>query len=169
MCGCRNLGEELRRLGEGAVMLRAKGEPGAGDVVEAVRHMRRVQGKIRTLSAIRDDELMAAARDMQAPYELVVQVTLEGKFPVVNFAAGGIATPADAALMMQLGADGIFVGSGIFESDDPPGRARAIVEATANYDNPSILLKVSCGLGEPMKGCAAGLLKEDEKLQVRGW
>jgi pyridoxal 5'-phosphate synthase pdxS subunit len=169
VCGCRNLGEALRRLGEGAVMLRTKGEPGTGDVVEAVRHMRRVQGEIRKLSSMRDDELMAAARDMQAPYELVVQVAREGKLPVVNFAAGGIATPADAALMMQLGADGIFVGSGIFKSDDPPARARAIVEATANYDNPSILLKVSCGLGEPMKGCAAGLLKEDEKLQLRGW
>jgi pyridoxal 5'-phosphate synthase pdxS subunit len=168
VCGCRNLGEALRRIGEGASMIRTKGEPGTGDVVEAVRHMRRIQGEIRSLASMRDDELMAVARDMQAPYELVVQVARGGKLPVANFAAGGIATPADAALMMELGADGVFVGSGIFKSDDPPTRARAIVEAVANYDNPAILLRISSGLGKPMKGRSAASLKDEEKFQVRG-
>ena len=149
-------------------MIRTKGEPGTGDVVEAVRHMRRIQGEIRSLASMRDDELMAVARDMQAPYELVVQVARGGKLPVANFAAGGIATPADAALMMELGADGVFVGSGIFKSDDPPTRARAIVEAVANYDNPAILLRISSGLGKPMKGRSAASLKDEEKFQVRG-
>ncbi|MDI7248141.1 MAG: pyridoxal 5'-phosphate synthase lyase subunit PdxS [Bacillota bacterium] len=169
VCGCRNLGEALRRIGEGAAMMRTKGEAGTGDVVEAVRHMRRVMSEIRKLASMREDELMAAAKEMQAPYELVVQVAREGKLPVVNFAAGGIATPADAALMMELGADGIFVGSGIFKSDNPAARARAIVDATAHYSDPDILAKVSRGIGEPMRGLAAASLKEEEKLQVRGW
>ena len=169
VCGCRNLGEALRRIGEGAAMIRTKGEAGTGDVVEAVRHMRRVMSEIRRLTSMREDELMAAAKEMQAPYELVVQVAKEGKLPVVNFAAGGIATPADAALMMQLGADGIFVGSGIFKSDNPAARARAIVDATAHYNDPDILAKVSRGIGEPMRGLAAASLKEEERLQVRGW
>jgi len=169
VCGCRNLGEALRRIAEGASMMRTKGEAGTGDVVEAVRHMRRVQSEIRRLHGMRDDELMAIARDMKAPYELIVWVAKEGRLPVVNFAAGGVATPADAALMMQLGAEGVFVGSGIFKSDDPPARARAIVEATANFDNPDILLKVSKGLGKPMEGMAAATLKDEEKLQTRGW
>ena len=169
VCGCRNLGEALRRIAEGASMMRTKGEPGTGDIVEAVRHMRRVRSEIRRLAGMREDELMAEARDMQAPYELVTWVAKEGRLPVVNFAAGGVATPADAALMMQLGAEGVFVGSGIFKSDDPPARARAIVEATANFDNPDILLKVSKGLGKPMEGMAAATLKDEEKLQTRGW
>ncbi len=169
VCGCRNLGEALRRIAEGAAMMRTKGEPGTGDIVEAVRHMRRVQSEIRRLKGMRDDELMAISKDMQAPYELIALVAKEGKLPVVNFAAGGVATPADAALMMQLGAEGIFVGSGIFKSDDPTARARAIVEATANFDKPDILLKVSRGLGKPMEGRSAATLKDEEKLQTRGW
>lgn len=168
VCGCRNLGEALRRIGEGAAMMRTKGEAGTGDIVEAVRHMRRVQSEIRKLASMREDELMAAARDMQAPYELVAQVAREGRLPLVNFAAGGVATPADAALMMQLGADGVFVGSGIFKSDNPAARARAVVEATAHYNEPDILLKVSRGLGEAMRGIAAAALKEEERLQSRG-
>ena len=169
VCGCRNLGEALRRIAEGAAMMRTKGEPGTGDIVEAVRHMRRVQSEIRRLAGMREDELMAIARDMKAPYELVVWVAREGRLPVVNFAAGGVATPADAALMMQLGSEGVFVGSGIFKSDDPPARAKAIVEAAANYNNPDILLRISKGLGKPMKGLEAATLKEEEKLQTRGW
>lgn len=169
VCGCRNLGEALRRIGEGAAMIRTKGEAGTGDVVEAVRHMRRVMSEIRKLASMREDELMAAAKEMQAPYELAVQVAKEGRLPVVNFAAGGVATPADAALMMQLGADGVFVGSGIFKSDNPAARARAIVDATAHYNDPDILAKVSRDIGEPMRGLAAASLKEEEKLQVRGW
>lgn len=168
VCGCRNLGEALRRMGEGAAMMRTKGEPGTGDIVEAVRHMRRVQSEIRRLSSMREDELMASARDMQTPYESVAQVAREGRLPLVNFAAGGVATPADAALMMQLGADGVFVGSGIFKSDNPAARACAIVDATAHYNDPNILLKVSRGLGEAMRGIATAGLKEDEKLQLRG-
>ncbi len=169
VCGCRNLGEALRRIGEGAAMIRTKGEAGTGDIVEAVRHMRRVMSEIRRLSSMRGDELMAAAKEMQAPYDLVVQVAKEGRLPVVNFAAGGVATPADAALMMQLGADGIFVGSGIFKSDNPPARARAIVDAASHYNDPDILAKVSRGIGEPMRGLAAASLKDEDKLQVRGW
>ncbi|MGE5587272.1 MAG: pyridoxal 5'-phosphate synthase lyase subunit PdxS [Clostridia bacterium] len=169
VCGCRNLGEALRRIGEGAAMMRTKGEAGTGDVVEAVRHMRRVMSEIRRLTSMREDELMAAAKEMEAPYELVVEVAKAGRLPVVNFAAGGIATPADAALMMQLGADGIFVGSGIFKSDNPAARARAIVDATAHYNDPDILAKASRGIGEPMKGLAAASLKEEERLQGRGW
>lgn len=168
VCGCRNLGEALRRIAEGAAMMRTKGEAGTGDIVEAVRHMRRVQSEIRRLSGMREDELMSIARDMQAPYGLVVKVAKEGRLPMVNFAAGGVATPADAALMMQLGAEGVFVGSGIFKSDDPPARAKAIVEAAANYKDPDILLKVSRGLGKPMEGLATATLKDEERLQTRG-
>ncbi|MCR4403104.1 MAG: pyridoxal 5'-phosphate synthase lyase subunit PdxS [Firmicutes bacterium] len=169
VCGCRNLGEALRRIGEGAAMMRTKGEAGTGDVVEAVRHMRRVMSEIRKLTSMREDELMAAAKEMQAPYELVVEVAKTGRLPVVNFAAGGIATPADAALMMQLGADGIFVGSGIFKSDNPAARARAIVDAAAHYNDPDILAKASRGIGQPMKGLASASLREEERLQTRGW
>lgn len=150
-------------------MMRTKGEPGTGDIVEAVRHMRRVRSEIRRLAGMREDELMAEARDMQAPYELVTWVAKEGRLPVVNFAAGGVATPADAALMMQLGAEGVFVGSGIFKSDDPPARAGAIVEAAANFDKPDVLLRVSRGLGKPMEGMAAATLTDEERLQTRGW
>ncbi|NLS45343.1 MAG: pyridoxal 5'-phosphate synthase lyase subunit PdxS [Firmicutes bacterium] len=167
VCGCRNLGEALRRIAEGASMMRTKGEPGTGDIVEAVRHMRRVQGEIRKLNGMRKDELMVVARDMQAPYDLVLWVAEKGRLPVVNFAAGGVATPADAALMMQLGAEGVFVGSGIFKSDNPPARAKAIVEATANFKNPGILLEISKELGKPMEGTAAATLKDEEKLQTR--
>lgn len=169
VCGCRNLGEALRRIGEGAAMIRTKGEAGTGDVVEAVRHMRCVMRELRRLASMREDELMAAAKEMQAPYELVTDVAKEGRLPVVNFAAGGVATPADAALMIQLGADGVFVGSGIFKADNPPARARAIVDATAHYNDPDILAKVSRAIGEPMRGLAAASLKEEQKLQVRGW
>jgi pyridoxal 5'-phosphate synthase pdxS subunit len=169
VCGCRNLGEALRRIAEGASMMRTKGEAGTGDIVEAVRHMRRVESEIRRLAGMREDELMAIARDMRAPYELVTWVAKEGRLPVVNFAAGGVATPADAALMMQLGAEGVFVGSGIFKSDDPPARARAIVGATTNFNKPDVLLRVSKGLGKPMEGMAAATLADEERLQTRGW
>jgi pyridoxal 5'-phosphate synthase pdxS subunit len=169
VCGARNLGEALRRIGEGAAMMRTKGEAGTGDVVEAVRHMRKIQGQIRHLAGLRPDELLHEAKELGAPVELVRQVAATGKLPVVNFAAGGIATPADAALMMQLGADGNFVGSGIFKSEDPAPRARAIVEATTYYQDPDILAKVSRGLGEPMRGLDVGKMSEDELLQTRGW
>jgi len=169
VCGCRNLGEALRRIAEGAAMIRTKGEAGTGNVVEAVRHMRAVWSEIRRLQNMREEELMAAAKEMGAPYELVKEVAELGRLPVVNFAAGGIATPADAALMMQLGADGVFVGSGIFKSSDPPRRARAIVEAVAHYDDPAILAEVSKGLGEPMRGIEISRIPEAERLAVRGW
>jgi pyridoxal 5'-phosphate synthase pdxS subunit len=169
VCGARDLGEALRRIAEGAAMIRTKGEAGTGDVVEAVRHMRKITGQIRQLAALRGDELQRAAKDLQAPLELVRQVASTGKLPVVNFSAGGLATPADAALMMQLGADGNFVGSGIFKSEDPAVRARAIVEATTYYNDPDILAKVSRGLGEPMRGLAVRSMKEEELLQTRGW
>lgn len=169
VCGCRNLGEALRRIGEGAVMIRTKGEAGTGDVVEAVRHARAVLGEIRRLQLMPDEELMSYARDIGAPFSLVKETKELGRLPVVNFAAGGIATPADAALMMQLGVDGVFVGSGIFKSGDPARRARAIVEATAHYTNPEILAKVSENLGEPMVGRSAAALPESEQLAVRGW
>mgnify|MGYP000052911551 CR=1 FL=1 len=169
VCGCRNLGEALRRIAEGAAMIRTKGEAGTGNVVEAVRHMRAVWSEIRRLQNMREEELMAAAKEMGAPYELVKEVAELGRLPVVNFAAGGIATPADAALMMQLGADGVFVGSGIFKSSDPPRRARAIVEAVAHYDDPAILAEVSRGLGEPMRGIEISRIPEAERLAVRGW
>ncbi len=169
VCGARDLGEALRRVGEGAAMLRTKGEPGTGNVVEAVRHMRRMMGQVRQVAAMSADELMAEAKNINAPYELLKEVKERGILPVVNFAAGGIATPADAALMMQLGADGVFVGSGIFKSKDPEPRARAIVEATFNYDNPEVLARVSRGLGEAMPGLEISSLKEADRMQVRGW
>ena len=169
VCGCRNLGEALRRVTEGAAMLRTKGEAGTGDVVEAVRHARTVFGEIRRLQAMNEDELFTAAKNLQAPYELVKQVAETGRLPVVNFAAGGIATPADAALMMQLGVDGVFVGSGIFKSGDPARRARAIVEATTHFNEPEILAEVSKGLGEPMVGINVSSLSQDKLMAGRGW
>jgi len=169
VCGCRNLGEALRRIGEGAAMIRTKGEPGTGDVVEAVRHARSVLGEIRRLRLMPDDELMAYAKSIGAPYSLVKETKELGRMPVVNFAAGGIATPADTALMMQLGVDGVFVGSGIFKSGDPASRARAIVEATTHYNNPEILAKVSENLGEPMVGINVSSLPESEQMATRGW
>ena len=169
VCGCRNLGEALRRIGEGAAMIRTKGEAGTGDVVEAVCHARTVLGEIRRLHGLRPEELMHVAKEMGAPYDLVRSVAETGGLPVVNFAAGGIATPADAALMMQLGVDGVFVGSGIFKSADPAKRARAIVMATTHCNEPGIIAEVSKGLGEPMLGIAARSIVEAEQLAVRGW
>jgi pyridoxal 5'-phosphate synthase pdxS subunit len=167
VCGATNLGEALRRISEGAAMIRSKGEAGTGNVIEAVRHMRAITGAVRRLAGLDEAELYAAAKDLRAPYELVAEVAREGRLPVVLFTAGGIATPADAALMMQLGADGVFVGSGIFKSADPARRARAIVEATTFYNDPAIIAKVSRGLGEPMAGIAS--VPEGERLAVRGW
>lgn len=169
VCGCRNLGEALRRIGEGAAMIRTKGEAGTGDVVEAVRHARTVLGEIRRLQLMPDEELMTFAKTIGAPYALIKETKELGRLPVVNFAAGGIATPADAALMMQLGVDGVFVGSGIFKSGDPASRGKAIVEATTHYRNAEILAKVSENLGEPMVGRTAASLSEEEQLAVRGW
>ncbi|UCC68973.1 MAG: pyridoxal 5'-phosphate synthase lyase subunit PdxS [Armatimonadota bacterium] len=169
VCGCRNLGEALRRIGEGAALIRTKGEAGSGNIVEAVRHMRAVQSETRRLTTLRSDELMAAAKELGAPYELVCQVSSAGKLPVPNFAAGGIATPADAALIMQLGAEAVFVGSGIFKSKDPAARARAIVEATTYYDKPEVVARVSEGIGEAMPGIDVAKLEEKELLQTRGW
>ena len=169
VCGCRNLGEALRRIGEGAAMIRTKGEAGTGDVVEAVRHARAVFGEIRRLQLMPDEELMSYAKEIRAPYELVKETKELGRLPVVNFAAGGIATPADAGLMMQLGVDGVFVGSGIFKSGDPALRGKAIVEATTHYKNAEILAKISENLGEPMVGISASTLPEEEQLAVRGW
>ncbi|AFM39129.1 pyridoxal phosphate synthase yaaD subunit [Desulfosporosinus acidiphilus SJ4] len=169
VCGCRNLGEALRRIGEGAAMIRTKGEPGTGNVVEAVRHMRTVMSDIRALTVMPKEELMTAAKNMGAPYELVLYVAEHGKLPVVNFAAGGIATPADAALMMQLGVDGIFVGSGIFKSDNPKARAKAIVLATTHYNDPKILAEVSKDLGQPMTGIEISTLTDAQRMQDRGW
>jgi len=169
VCGCRNLGEALRRIGEGAAMIRTKGEPGTGNVVEAVRHMRTVQSEIRRLTTMPQEELMTAAKEMGAPYDLVLDVAEKGKLPVVNFAAGGIATPADAALMMQLGADGIFVGSGIFKSANPSARAKAIVLATTHYRDPQVLAQVSKDLGEAMPGLEISTIAESERMQERGW
>jgi len=169
VCGCRNLGEALRRIGEGAAMMRTKGEPGTGDVVEAVRHARSVYGDIRHLISLPEEEVMTFAKNIQAPYELCLQVRALGKLPVVNFAAGGIATPADAALMMQLGVDGIFVGSGIFKSGDPSKRAQAIVKATTHFNEPAVLAEVSRNLGEAMVGRSAINLPDAEKMAVRGW
>jgi pyridoxal 5'-phosphate synthase pdxS subunit len=167
VCGATNLGEALRRISEGAAMIRSKGEAGTGNVIEAVRHMRAITGAIRRLAGLDEAELYAAAKDLRAPYELVAEVAAQGRLPVVLFTAGGVATPADAALMMQLGADGVFVGSGIFKSGDPTRRARAIVEATTFYNDPAIIAKVSRGLGEPMVGIAS--VPEGERLAVRGW
>jgi pyridoxal 5'-phosphate synthase pdxS subunit len=169
VCGCRNLGEALRRIGEGAAMIRTKGEAGTGDVVEAVRHARAVLGEIRRLQLMPDEELMTYAKNIGAPYSLVKETKELGRLPVVNFAAGGIATPADAGLMMQIGVDGVFVGSGIFKSGDPARRARAIVEATTHYNNPEILARVSENLGEPMVGISVSTLPEAEQLATRGW
>jgi len=169
VCGARNLGEALRRIGEGAAMIRTKGEAGTGNVVEAVRHMRTVTNEMRAVAAMGDEQLMSAARDMGAPYELVKEVAETGKLPVVNFAAGGIATPADAALMMGLGVDGVLVGSGIFKSSDPEGYARAIVEATTFWSEPEVVAKVSRGLGQAMPGLEMETLSEAEQLARRGW
>jgi len=169
VCGAINLGEALRRIGEGAAMIRTKGEAGTGDVVEAVRHMRTIMGEVRRLQTLDPDELYLAAKDLRAPYELVRWVAENGKLPVVNFSAGGIATPADAALMMQLGAEGVFVGSGIFKSEDPAPRARAIVKATTNYADPAVLAEVSVGLGDAMAGIDAARMPEEAKIQHRGW
>jgi len=169
VCGCRNLGEALRRIGEGAAMIRTKGEAGSGNIVEAVRHMRTVISEIRRLTTLRSDELMAAAKELGAPYELVCEVAQAGKLPVPNFSAGGIATPADASLVMQLGAEAVFVGSGVFKSDDPAARAKAVVEATTYYDKPEIVARVSEGIGEAMPGLDIAKLDEKELLQTRGW
>ncbi len=168
VCGARNLGEALRRIGEGAAMIRTKAEAGSGDVVEAVRHMREVLGAIKKIQNMPEEELMTEAKDMGAPYALVRDTAKLGRLPVVNFAAGGIATPADASLMMQLGADGTFVGSGIFKSEDPPERAKAIVQATTHYDDPKLLAEVSKGIGKAMKGLDIKSLKPEELLQTRG-
>ena len=168
VCGCRDLGEALRRIGEGAAMLRTKGEPGTGNIVEAVRHMRQVQGQIREVCAKSPDELMVYAKNNGTPYELLLQIKDLGKLPVVNFAAGGIATPADAALMMHLGADGVFVGSGIFKSDNPEKFARAIVQATTNFTDYTKLAELSKGLGKPMKGIEIHTLVASERMQDRG-
>jgi len=169
VCGCRNLGEALRRIGEGAAMIRTKGEAGTGNVVEAVRHARAVLGEIRRLQNMAPEEWMHAAKEMGAPYELVVETARLGQLPVVNFAAGGVATPADAALMMQLGVDGVFVGSGIFKSADPARRAKAIVEATTHFREPAIIAEVSKGLGEAMPGLEIATIPVEERLAGRGW
>jgi pyridoxal 5'-phosphate synthase pdxS subunit len=169
VCGCRNLGEALRRIAEGAAMIRTKGEAGTGDIVNAVRHMREVFGGIRRLGATDPDELFGEAKELQAPVELVKWVAEHGRLPVVTFTAGGIATPADAALCMQLGADGVFVGSGIFKSADPPAVAKAIVEATTHYNDAKILAQVSRGLGDAMSGLSTALLAPEELLETRGW
>jgi pyridoxal 5'-phosphate synthase pdxS subunit len=169
VCGCRNLGEALRRVGEGAAMIRTKGEAGTGDVVEAVRHARTVLGDIRRLTTMADEELMSYAKEIGAPYELVKETKELGRMPVVNFAAGGVATPADAALMMQLGVDGVFVGSGIFKSGDPASRAAAIVKAVTHYQDAGILAEVSKNLGEPMVGRNVSQMPEVERIAGRGW
>jgi pyridoxal 5'-phosphate synthase pdxS subunit len=169
VCGCRNLGEALRRIGEGAAMIRTKGEAGTGDIVHAVRHLREVQREIRLLTQLSRDELMAEAKRLQAPFELVVEVAEKGRLPVPNFAAGGIATPADAALCMHLGAEAIFVGSGIFKSDDPEKRARAIVRATTHWQDAGALLEAEESLGSGMKGIEAASLPVEAQLQTRGW
>ncbi len=169
VCGARNLGEALRRIGEGAAMIRTKGEPGTGNVIEAVRHIRQVNDEIRWVSNLPEEELMTAAKELQAPYELVKDVAQKKRLPVVNFAAGGIATPADAALMMQLGCDGIFVGSGIFKSEDPLKRAKAIVAATTYYNDPVVLAELSKDLGEAMVGIDISFIRPEERMQERGW
>ncbi len=169
VCGCRNLGEALRRISEGAAMMRTKGEAGTGNTVEAVRHARSVYSEIRRLQTMNEDELFTAAKNLQAPYELVKQVAEAGRLPVVNFAAGGLATPADAALLMQLGVDGVFVGSGIFKSGNPAKRARAIVEATTHFNDPEIIAEVSKGLGEAMVGIEISAIPQDQLLAGRGW
>jgi pyridoxal 5'-phosphate synthase pdxS subunit len=169
VCGCRNLGEALRRITEGAAMIRSKGEAGTGDVSNATTHMRQIRQQLRHLQNLPEDELFVAAKELQAPYELVKDVAASGKLPVVNFVAGGISTPADAALVMQLGAEGVFVGSGIFKSEDPARMANAIVQATTHFDDAKILADVSKGLGAPMRGIAMEAIPEGERLAVRGW
>jgi pyridoxal 5'-phosphate synthase pdxS subunit len=169
VCGCRDLGEALRRIGEGAAMIRTKGEAGSGNIVEAVRHMRSVMSGLRRLRTLGPEELMTEAKNLGAPYELLRKIAADGKLPVPNFSAGGIATPADAALMMQLGAEAVFVGSGIFKSSDPAARARAIVQATTHYKDPDVLVKVSEDLGEAMPGIETSKLKDSDLLQTRGW
>ena len=168
VCGCRNLGEALRRIGEGAALIRTKGEAGSGNIVEAVRHLRQIGNELRRLTILTDDELMSAAKELRAPYELVRIVARDGRLPVPNFAAGGVATPADAALCMQLGAESVFVGSGIFKSADPEVRAKAIVKAVTHYRDPAMLVEVSMGLGEPMRGLDIATMPEAELLQTRG-
>ncbi len=169
VCGCRNVGEALRRVSEGAGMIRTKGEAGTGNIVEAVRQLRDVLAEIRRLGGMREDELFVAAKELGAPYELVKQVAAEGRLPVVNFVAGGISTPADAALVMQLGAEGVFVGSGIFKSEDPARMANAIVQATTHFTDAKILAEVSKGLGAPMRGIALEAIPDQERMAVRGW
>lgn len=169
VCGSRDLGEAARRIGEGASMLRTKGEPGTGNIVEAVRHMRKVQSQVRKLISMDLDEVMTFAKDLGAPYDVLLQIREAGKLPVVNFAAGGVATPADAALMMQLGADGVFVGSGIFKSDNPAKFAKAIVEATTHYQDYKLIAELSKGLGTPMKGIDIASLSPEDRMQERGW
>jgi pyridoxal 5'-phosphate synthase pdxS subunit len=169
VCGARNLGEALRRIGEGAAMIRTKGEAGSGNIVEAVRHMRAITGEIRELTILRDEELMAKSKDLGAPFELVQYVAKNGKLPVPNFSAGGIATPADASLVMQLGAEAVFVGSGIFKSADPAQRAKAIVRATTHYNEPQVVAECSEELGEAMRGLDVAKMKPEELLQTRGW
>ena len=169
VCGARDLGEALRRISEGAAMMRTKGEAGTGDIVEAVRHIRSVNAGIRKLQSMREDELYVTSKELAAPYDIVKDVAAAGRLPVVNFVAGGIATPSDAALAMQLGAEGVFVGSGIFKSEDPATTATAIVQATTHFDDPKIIAEVSRGLGDPMRGTSAASVPEDERLAVRGW
>ncbi len=169
VCGARELGEALRRIGEGAAMIRTKGEAGTGNIVEAVRHQRAIAGQISRVKGLRFEELMSVAKELGAPYDLVREVHEAGRLPVVNFAAGGIATPADAALMMLLGSDGVFVGSGIFKSSDPARRAKAIVEATTHFDNPAIIAEVSKGLGDAMQGLEISAIREQELMAARGW
>ncbi|MGC6360111.1 pyridoxal 5'-phosphate synthase lyase subunit PdxS [Bisgaard Taxon 45] len=169
VCGCRDLGEALRRIGEGASMLRTKGEPGTGNIVEAVRHMRKVNAQLRKVVTMNHDELMTEAKNLGAPFELLLQIKALGKLPVVNFAAGGVATPADAALMMALGADGVFVGSGIFKSENPEKFAQAIVQATTHYQDYDLIARLSEELGEPMKGIEISHLQQHERMQERGW
>ncbi|MEK3888900.1 pyridoxal 5'-phosphate synthase lyase subunit PdxS [Bacillus sp. FSL K6-3431] len=169
VCGCRDLGEAARRIGEGASMLRTKGEPGTGNIVEAVRHIRKVNAQVRKVSYMDEDELMTEAKLLGAPYELLLEIKRTGRLPVVNFAAGGVATPADAALMMQLGADGVFVGSGIFKSENPAKFARAIVEATTHYQDYAKIAELSKGLGTPMKGIEISTLAAEQRMQERGW
>lgn len=169
VCGCRNLGEALRRIGEGAAMIRTKGEAGTGNVVEAVRHARQVIGEVKRIQGIDENELMSTARDLKAPYDLIKKIHNTGKLPVVNFAAGGIASPADAALMMQLGVDGVFVGSGIFKSEKPNLMASAIVKATTHFNDPEIIAEVSHGLGDAMPGIEINKIPKEEQLSIRGW
>jgi pyridoxal 5'-phosphate synthase pdxS subunit len=169
VCGCRDLGEALRRIGEGAAMIRTKGEAGSGNIVEAVRHMRTVTSEMRRIQGMREEELMNEAKELGAPYDLVVYIHENGKLPVPNFSAGGVAIPADAALMMQLGAEAVFVGSGIFKSSDPAKRAKAMVDATTYFDRPEMLAEISAGLGEPMRGIEMSTIPEEQRLATRGW